>query len=170
MVREGPVPFSHFLFTTYMYKFISPRQLIFKVTKSGGTQAIVYFSERAANGTSTFLTQDEEIAQAIMRHSFFAKGVIRLADSDAKERQTTDAPAPTDDASASQGPETDEMPAEAPVSEEQVTGEGVMRFPNITIAKDYLHRTYGVKKEEIRSLPKVLAYAEGKGVTIIIGD
>ena len=154
-----------------MYKFISPRQLIFKVTKSGGTQAIVYFSERAANGTSTFLTQDEEIAQAIMRHSFFGKGVISLADTEAKERQTTDATESNDYAGASQEHETDEMPAEATDSEKQVTEE-VQRltFPNITIAKDYLHRTYGIKKEEIRSLPKVLAYAQSKGITIEIGD
>ena len=159
-----------------MYKFTSSRQLIFKITKPGGTPSVVYFSERDANGVSVFLTKDENTAQAIMRHSFFKKGVIILAEKPAEpEEEDTDTEAEQEDTNDIQEQTTDAETTEAPVEAESETTEtipedGVMKFPNITIAKDYLHRTFGVKKEEIRSLPKVLAYAESKGITIVIGD
>lgn len=153
------------------YQFVSNSQLMFTAMRLDGSQILINFTERDANGKSSFVTTDYSVARAIMGHSFFRKGRIVLSESssDVKQEEEKKQTANFTEAEEPQKEEEVKQTAEEPVSEQENTEDDTnLVFPNITIAKDYLHRRFGVKKEDIRSLTKITAFAESKGLTITI--
>lgn len=162
------------------YYFSSDSQLIFKVMTFDGRQVAIHFSERDANNKSAFLTRDEKIARAIMAHSFFRKGRIVLVSTEGTATEDNDRvrfapkpepvpkPEPASEPTDTVAEQETEVPVTSETEDDQIQDDSNLTFPNITIAKDYLHRTYGVKKEDIRSLTKIVEFGRSKGLEISI--
>lgn len=155
-----------------MFKFSADAQLMFTVQPVTGGKMVVYFSETDSWGRSSFLTTNEAVARAIMGHSFFKHGRIELVSSetdkkeDKQEKVVFSEPEPK----AEEAPVTEEPKAETPEVQETTEDDNNLVFANITIAKDYLNRRFGVNKSDIRSMTKVMAFAESKGLNITIGN
>ena len=158
------------------YHFVSDSQLMFTVMLLDGRKVVVNFNERGSNGVSSFLTSNDKLAQAIMGHSFFRKGRVVLsntAESKEVEKEVVLFPVekPEADAKAEEPDETDDTVGQAPQTPaEQDEDDSNLNFENITLAKEYLHRRFGIAKTEIRSISKTIAYAESKGLKITIGE
>ena len=156
------------------YQFVSDSQLMFTAMRLDGSQILINFTERDSHGKSSFVTTDQRVAQAIMGHSFFRKGRITLLnDGSAQEKKEEQKQTVTftEQAEAEEPKQEEEVRQTAEESvevQENTEDDTNLVFPNITIAKDYLHRRFGVKKEDIRSLTKITAFAESKGLTITI--
>lgn len=151
------------------YQFASDSQLMFSVMLFDGKRVIVHFTERGGNGMSSYLTSDEKVARAIMNHSFFRRGRIVLVG----KSQTGTEPEPQqkkEEAASQEQPAAQEAGTPAAEPEQGAAEETHLNFENITFAKDYLNRTYGVNKTDIRSMSKIIAFAESKGLTITIGS
>lgn len=158
------------------YHFVSDSQLMFTVMLLDGRKVVVNFNERGSNGVSSFLTSNDKVAQAIMGHSFFRKGRVVLsntAESKKEEKEVVLFPVEKleADAKAEEPDETDGTVGEAPQTPaEPDEDDSNLNFENITLAKEYLHRRFGIAKTEIRSISKTIAYAESKGLKITIGE
>lgn len=147
--------------------FVADSQLMFKVMTFDGKQIHIHFSERDSTGTSSFLTQDEKVANAIRSHSFYKKGRIieaTIQDDQEDDQEETQAEEVIQENDNERVDENIDETAETVTPEDDTN----LSFPNITIAKDYLHRTYGVDKNEIRSIGKIIAFGQSKGVNITI--
>lgn len=132
-----------------MFEFSADTQYIFKVTVDG-VQYLVAFSERNSFGTSTFSTANEKVAEKIRRTSMFRNGAIR---------ETTQC----DDAEAGIDAAAEQRPTERQSEEKK---DSVKEFANITLAREWLSKTFGVKKSEIRYPGQIAKCAKENGVEI----
>lgn len=115
-----------------MFEFSADTQFIFKVTIDG-VAYLVAFSERNQFGNSVFMTRNSKIAEKIRRTSIFKRGSIRETTPEVETTKKEATP-----------PET--APEQKPKKEES----NVKEFANITLAREWLCRTFGVKKSSIR--------------------
>lgn len=129
-----------------LFEFVAERQLIFHADIDG-LQRLIIFGEREGNGASVFQTKDERVANAIRRTAMFRRGVII---------ETTRPTRP-------QGPKTNHSSPlqKAPTKEEKT-------FANITQAKDWISRSWGISKSALRAPAQIMAAADAHGVKIII--
>lgn len=115
-----------------MFEFSADTQYVFKITIDGMAY-LVAFSERNQFGNSVFMTRNGKIAEKIRRTSMFKRGAIRETTPEVGATKREAAPAET-------------APEKKPKKEES----NVKEFANITLAREWLCRTFGVKKSAIR--------------------
>lgn len=114
--------------------------LIFAVNLPSGLKKNVEF-DRCSNRVYRFTTTDPDVATAIKRHSLTKKG--RIVDKSLSEEEQVNK-----------------------VEKEMVDDENIMRFDNITKAKNYLKKTYGVSTTGLKSPESVKKKAKEFGLEI----
>ena len=114
--------------------------LIFVVTLPSGLIKSVEF-ERCGNNAYSFLTDNKQLADCIRMHPLTKAGRI-IDESQSEETET----------------QKDK--------EEQVKDKNVLRFDNITKAKNYLQKTYKVDVRRLKSPDSVKEKAKELGVSI----
>lgn len=115
-----------------MFEFSADTQYVFKI-RIDGMAYLVAFSERNQFGNSVFMTGNGKIAENIRRTSMFKRGAIRETTPEVEATKKETAPAET-------------VPEQKSKNDES----NVKEFANITIAREWLCRTFGVKKSAIR--------------------
>ena len=126
--------------TKDMYRFVANSMLIFVVTLPSGLIKSVEF-ERCSNNAYSYLTDNKQVADCIRKHPLTKAG--RIID--------------------------ESQPEEVQVQkheEEHVTNENALRFENITKAKNYLAKTFGVDTRKLKSPQSVKDEAKKNGVEI----
>lgn len=121
-----------------MYRFVANSMLIFVVTLPSGLIKSVEF-ERCSNNAYSYLTDNKQVADCIRKHPLTKAG--RIID--------------------------ESQPEEVQVQkheEEHVTNENALRFENITKAKNYLAKTFGVDTRKLKSPQSVKDEAKKNGV------
>lgn len=121
-----------------MYRFVSNSMLIFVVTLPSGLIKSVEF-ERCSNNAYSYLTDNKQVADCIRKHPLTKAG--RIID--------------------------ESQPEEVQVQkheEEHVTNENALHFENITKAKNYLAKTFGVDTRKLKSPQSVKDEAKKNGV------
>lgn len=121
-----------------MYRFVANSMLIFVVTLPSGLIKSVEF-ERCSNNAYSYLTDNKQVADCIRKHPLTKAG--RIID--------------------------ESQPEEVPVQkheEEHVTNENALHFENITKAKNYLAKTFGVDTRKLKSPQSVKDEAKKNGV------
>lgn len=121
-----------------MYRFVANSMLIFVVTLPSGLIKSVEF-ERCSNNAYSYLTDNKQVADCIRKHPLTKAG--RIID----ESQ----------------PEEVQMQKH---EEEHVTNENALHFENITKAKNYLAKTFGVDTRKLKSPQSVKDEAKKNGV------
>ena len=123
-----------------MYRFVANSMLIFVVTLPSGLIKSVEF-ERCSNNAYSYLTDNKQVADCIRKHPLTKAG--RIID--------------------------ESQPEEVQVQkheEEHVTNENALHFDNITKAKNYLAKTFGVDTRKLKSPQSVKDEAKKNGVEI----
>ncbi len=123
-----------------MYRFVANSMLIFVVTLPSGLVKSVEF-ERCSNNAYSYLTDNKQVADCIRKHPLTKAG--RIID--------------------------ESQPEEVQVQkheEEHVTNENALHFENITKAKNYLAKTFGVDTRKLKSPQSVKDEAKKNGVEI----
>ncbi len=123
-----------------MYRFVANSMLIFVVTLPSGLIKSVEF-ERCSNNAYSYLTDNKQVADCIRKHPLTKAG--RIID--------------------------ESQPEEVQVQkheEEHVTNENALHFENITKAKNYLAKTFGVDTRKLKSPQSVKDEAKKNGVEI----
>lgn len=123
-----------------MYRFVANSMLIFVVTLPSGLIKSVEF-ERCSNNAYSYLTDNKQVADCIRKHPLTKSG--RIID--------------------------ESQPEEVQVQkheEEHVTNENALHFENITKAKNYLAKTFGVDTRKLKSPQSVKDEAKKNGVEI----
>ncbi len=123
-----------------MYRFVANSMLIFVVTLPCGLIKSVEF-ERCSNNAYSYLTDNKQVADCIRKHPLTKAG--RIID--------------------------ESQPEEVQVQkheEEHVTNENALHFENITKAKNYLAKTFGVDTRKLKSPQSVKDEAKKNGVEI----
>lgn len=123
-----------------MYRFVANSMLIFVVTLPSGLVKSVEF-ERCSNNAYSYLTDNKQVADCIRKHPLTKAG--RIID--------------------------ESQPEEVQVQkheEEHVTNENALHFENITKAKNYLAKTFGVDTRKLKSPQSVKNEAKKNGVEI----
>ena len=121
-----------------MYRFVANSMLIFVVTLPSGLVKSVEF-ERCSNNAYSYLTDNKQVADCIRKHPLTKAG--RIID--------------------------ESQPEEVQVQkheEEHVTNENALHFDNITKAKNYLAKTFGVDTRKLKSPQSVKDEAKKNGV------
>ena len=121
-----------------MYRFVAHSMLIFVVTLPSGLIKSVEF-ERCSNNAYSYLTDNKQVADCIRKHPLTKAG--RIID--------------------------ESQPEEVQVQkheEEHVTNENALHFENITKAKNYLAKTFGVDTRKLKSPQSVKDEAKKNGV------
>lgn len=121
-----------------MYRFVANSMLIFVVTLPSGLIKSVEF-ERCSNNAYSYLTDNKQVADCIRKHPLTKAG--RIID--------------------------ESQPEEVQVQkheEEHVTNENALHFENITKAKNYLAKTFGVDRRKLKSSQSVKDEAKKNGV------
>lgn len=121
-----------------MYRFVANSMLIFVVTLPNGLIKSVEF-ERCSNNAYSYLTDNKQVADCIRKHPLTKAG--RIID--------------------------ESQPEEVQVQkheEEHVTNENALHFENITKAKNYLAKTFGVDTRKLKSPQSVKDEAKKNGV------
>ncbi|WP_418322364.1 hypothetical protein [Segatella hominis] len=121
-----------------MYRFVANSMLIFVVTLPSGLIKSVEF-ERCSNNAYSYLTDNKQVADCIRKHPLTKAG--RIID--------------------------ESQPEEVQVQkheEEHVTNENALHFENITKAKNYLAKTFGVDTRKLKSPQSVKDEAKKNGV------
>ena len=121
-----------------MYRFVANSMLIFVVTLPSGLIKSVEF-ERCSNNAYSYLTDNKQVADCIRKHPLTKAG--RIID--------------------------ESQPEEVQVQkheEEHVTNENALRFENITKAKNYLAKTFGVDTRKLKNPQSVKDEAKKNGV------
>jgi hypothetical protein len=121
-----------------MYRFVANSMLIFVVTLPSGLIKSVEF-ERCSNNAYSYLTDNKQVADCIRKHPLTKAG--RIID--------------------------ESQPEEVQVQkheEEHVTNENALHFDNITKAKNYLAKTFGVDTRKLKSPQSVKDEAKKNGV------
>lgn len=123
-----------------MYRFVANSMLIFVVTLPSGLIKSVEF-ERCSNNAYSYLTDNKQVADCIRKHPLTKAGRIK----------------------------DESQPEEVQVQkheEEHVTNENALHFENITKAKNYLAKTFGVDTRKLKSPQSVKDEAKKNGVEI----
>ena len=121
-----------------MYRFVANSMLIFVVTLPSGLIKSVEF-ERCSNNAYSYLTDNKQVADCIRKHPLTKAG--RIID--------------------------ESQPEEVQIQkheEEHVTNENALHFDNITKAKNYLAKTFGVDTRKLKSPQSVKDEAKKNGV------
>ena len=121
-----------------MYRFVANSMVIFVVTLPSGLIKSVEF-ERCSNNAYSYLTDNKQVADCIRKHPLTKAG--RIID--------------------------ESQPEEVQVQkheEEHVTNENALHFENITKAKNYLAKTFGVDTRKLKSPQSVKDEAKKNGV------
>lgn len=121
-----------------MYRFVANSMLIFVVTLPSGLVKSVEF-ERCSNNAYSYLTDNKQVADCIRKHPLTKAG--RIID--------------------------ESQPEEVQVQkheEEHVKNENALHFENITKAKNYLAKTFGVDTRKLKSPQSVKDEAKKNGV------
>ena len=121
-----------------MYRVVANSMLIFVVTLPSGLIKSVEF-ERCSNNAYSYLTDNKQVADCIRKHPLTKAG--RIID--------------------------ESQPEEVQVQkheEEHVTNENALHFENITKAKNYLAKTFGVDTRKLKSPQSVKDEAKKNGV------
>jgi len=148
-----------------VYTFAAGRQLIFYV-KVGGRTRLVQFGERNNFGGSQFLTQDENIANAIRQTSMFKRGVIMEATVKPKEENITPKhsltpnPSPKGEGSI----KTELGGARYEVRKEPA--KNVLEVDNFTQAKEALSKKLGIDKKNMKTPAQLSKIAKENGIAI----
>jgi hypothetical protein len=121
-----------------MYRFVANSMLIFVVTLPSGLIKSVEF-ERCSNNAYSYLTDNKQVADCIRKHPLTKAG--RIID----ESQPEDVQVQKHE-------------------EEHVTNENALHFENITKAKNYLAKTFGVDTRKLKSPQSVKDEAKKNGV------
>lgn len=119
-----------------MYRFVANSMLIFVVTLPSGFIKSVEF-ERCSNNAYSYLTDNKQVADCIRKHPLTKAGRI-IDESQPEEVQKHE--------------------------EEHVTNENALHFENITKAKNYLAKTFGVDTRKLKSPQSVKDEAKKNGV------
>lgn len=119
-----------------MYRFVANSMLIFVVTLPSGLVKSVEF-ERCSNNAYSYLTDNKQVADCIRKHPLTKAGRI-IDESQPEEVQKHE--------------------------EEHVTNENALHFENITKAKNYLAKTFGVDTRKLKSPQSVKDEAKKNGV------
>lgn len=127
------------------YIFSSERQLIFKVVVAGRDR-LVEFGERNNAGRSLFITENQYIAAAIRLHDFYKNGII----TEASTAKPSEPPSPV--SSEGEG-----------VKEEK---SNVVEVENISAAREYLVKTFGVERKSVKSPSQIKSQAKKCGIEI----
>lgn len=122
------------------YEFVAQSMLIFTVTLASGLVKDIEFDE-TGKGVYGFQTSQKEVAEAIRRHPLVRSG--RIIDKSQPE---------------------EEQVAEAVERKDQ--DKNVLRFDNITKAKNYLAKTFGVDTRKLKSPQSVKNEAKKNGIEI----
>lgn len=123
-----------------MYRFVANSMLIFVVTLPSGLVKSVEF-ERCSNNAYSYLTDNKQVADCIRKHPLTKAGRI-IDESQSEEVQVQKH------------------------EEEHVTNENALHFENITKAKNYLAKTFGVDTRKLKSPQSVKDEAKKNGVEI----
>lgn len=122
-----------------VYEFAASRQFIFH-KEIGGVQRLIEFGE-LSGGTSAFQTKDAKVAEAIRGMQLFKRGAIV---------ETTRG-----------GNEPEEKGVEEKGVEEKV-------FTNITRAKEWMSKTWGIPRGALRKPSDMEKAAKEHGVKVVI--
>lgn len=114
--------------------------LIFAVNLPSGLKKNVAF-DRCSDRVYRFTTTDPDVAMAIKRHPLTKKG--RIVDQSLPEEEQANK-----------------------VEKKMADDENIMRFDNITKAKNYLKKTYGVSTTGLKSPESVKEKAKEFGLVI----
>ncbi len=152
-----------------IYRFAAPRQFIFSVAVEGRTH-LIRFGERNQFGTSVFNTKDAKIAEAIRNNNLFKRGSIAEAPKEEiaeptkgkapkKPQQAPDKKQAGEDLDIKKltKPQTGKKPAK---------DDNTKTFKNITQAKEYLSKTFGIPKTKLKTPALVEQAAKDNGITI----
>lgn len=121
-----------------MYRFVANSMLIFVVTLPSGLVKSVEF-ERCSNNAYSYLTDNKQVADCIRKHPLTKAGRI-IDESQPEEEQVQQH------------------------EEEQMKDDNALRFENITKAKNYLAKTFGVDTRKLKSPQSVKDEAKKNGV------
>lgn len=125
-----------------MYRFVANSMLIFVVTLPSGLIKNVEF-ERCSNNAYSYITDSKQVAECIRNHPLTKAG--RIIDESQPE----------------------EVAKKAMVDVAQkIVDANVLRFENITKAKNYLQKTYQVDVRKLRTPDSVKEKAKELGVKI----
>nr|DAI37469.1 MAG TPA: hypothetical protein [Caudoviricetes sp.] len=124
--------------TKNMYRFVANSMLIFVVTLPSGLVKSVEF-ERCSNNAYSYLTDNKQVADCIRKHPLTKAGRI-IDESQPEEEQVQQH------------------------EEEQMKDDNALRFENITKAKNYLAKTFGVDTRKLKSPQSVKDEAKKNGV------
>lgn len=148
------------------YIFSSERQLIFKVVV-GGRDRLVEFGERNGSGRSLFVTENSYIAGAIRRHDFYKNGIIEEAAMESPrtgEGKAGEAVIPSP--RTREGDKEGAGESEAGEVSQDVKDSNVQEFENISAAREYLVRTFGVDRKSVKLPSQIKSQAKKCGVEI----
>lgn len=161
--------------------FYSRRSLNIGI-RIGGQRMVVMFDDSNQNGVCVFAAKRKDVAEAIVRHPYFKKGVIwsdeepsasaeasgstalDMAVASAGEPLNTKKTAP-ETAAQDRGTEADASGTSAAQNEAQ--NEGKKEFANFTEAKEWFCKTFGVSKTSVRNPDALKTAALEKGVEIV---
>ena len=115
-----------------MFEFSAGTQYIFKVSIDGVTY-LVSFSERNQFGNSVFLTSNAKVAEKIRQTSMFKRGAIKETTAETPKEEPVEAISILDPKQTKKGED-----------------DNVKECANITLAREWLCKTFGVKKSAIR--------------------
>lgn len=121
-----------------MYRFVAKSMLIFVVTLPSGLIKNIEF-ERCGNDAYSYITDNKQVAECIRKHPLTKAGRI-IDESQPEEEQVQQQ------------------------NEEQVKDENALHFENITKAKNYLAKTFGVDTRKLKSPQSVKDEAKKNGV------
>ena len=151
------------------YAFAAESQYIFH-TEIDGIQYLVQFGFRNGNGSSVFQTQNAKVAEAIRRTSMFKRGAIVETTVWPKKDDALKGAAQngsTKDTKDTKGGARDDSEAPAGNADEEPKME-VKVFANITQAKEFVSKEYGVAKRLLKKPEQVIEEAKKHGVKIEI--
>lgn len=147
------------------YEFAAQSQYIFH-TDIGGIQYLVQFGFRNGSGSSVFRTKDAKVAEAIRKTSMFKRGAIVETTVWPKKADALKGAAQNGDTThGSSAQNTAGIPGEDAGEEPKME---VKVFANITQAKDFVSKEYGIAKRLLKKPEQVIEEAKKHGVKIEI--
>lgn len=123
-----------------MYEFLAQSMFIFTVSLPSGLIKNVEF-ERCSDRVYSFMTSDKDVAMAIKCHPLTKKG--RIIDKSTPQEEQ-----------------------KVKVEEKKEVDKDILRFDNITKAKNYLRKTFNVDTRGLKSPESVKTKAKELGVSI----
>ena len=150
------------------YIFSANRQLMFYVG-IGGQSRLVQFGSRNVNGTSLFQTSDDNVAEAIRKHSLFKRGAI----TEFEREKTVKKPAKPVlryNPIVQEPVNTVKKPEVTVIDDNeeygQPVGTEVIEAKNFTQAKSMLAKRLNIKYNDIKNPGMLVQLAKDAGITI----